>query len=75
MATSIRISEETLGRIDALAERTQRSRSFYLRAAIERGLPQVEWEYDIAQRVADVRSGAVHTEPLAKVVDELGLDD
>lgn len=75
MATSVRISEETQQRLDALAARTHRSRSFYLREAIERGLPQVEWEYDIAQRVSEVRSGAVKTETLAEVVADLGLDD
>lgn len=75
MATSVRIPEETKRRLDALAERTHRSRSFYLREAIKRGLPQAEWEYDIAQRVRDVRSGAVATESLAEVVAELGLDD
>lgn len=75
MATSVRILEETLRRLDALAERTHRSRSFYLREAIERGLPQVEWEYDVAQRVSEIRSGALATETLAEVVAELGLDD
>lgn len=75
MVTSIRLPEETQRRIDALAERTRRSRAFYLREAIERGLPQVEWEYDIAQRASEVRSGAVETESLAEVVSELGLGD
>ncbi len=74
MATSVRLPEETQRRLDALAERTSRSRSFYLREAIERGLPQVEWEYDIAQRASEVRGGAVPTQSLAEVVAELGLD-
>lgn len=74
MATSVRLPEETQRRLDALAERTRRSRSFYLREAIERGLPEIEWEYDLAQRAADVRGGRVSTEPLAEVVAELGLD-
>lgn len=75
MSTSVRIPEETERRIDALAARTRRSKSFYLREAIERGLPQIEWEYDLAQRAADVRSGRVATESLDQVVRELGLDD
>ena len=36
MTTSIRIPEETQRRLDDLAARTHRSRSFYLREAIER---------------------------------------
>ncbi|PIE27972.1 MAG: hypothetical protein CSA58_01460 [Micrococcales bacterium] len=74
MSTSVRIPEETQQRLDALAARTHRSRSFYLREAIERGLPQVEWEYDIAQRAGEVRSGSVKSETLAEVVADLGLD-
>lgn len=74
MTTSVRIPEETLRRLDDLARRTHRSRSFYLREAIDRGLRQVEWEYDIAQRAGEVRSGSVQTEGLAEVVAELGLD-
>ena len=42
--------------------------------AIELGLPEVEWEYDLAQRAAEVRGGRVVTRPLAEVVEELGLD-
>jgi RHH-type transcriptional regulator, rel operon repressor / antitoxin RelB len=75
MSTSVRIPEETQQRLQALAERTQRPVSFYLRAAIERGLPQLEWEYGLAQRAADARSGRVTTVPLDEVVRELGLDD
>ncbi|WOP19295.1 ribbon-helix-helix protein, CopG family [Raineyella sp. LH-20] len=75
MSTSVRIPEELERRIEALAARTRRSKSFYLREAIERGLPQVEWEYDLAQRAADVRAGRVATEPLDEVVRELDLGD
>ena len=75
MSTSVRIPEETQRRIDALAERTHRSKSFYLLEAIKRGLPQIEWEYDLAQRAADVRGGRVVTEALDDVVRDLGLDD
>jgi RHH-type transcriptional regulator, rel operon repressor / antitoxin RelB len=74
MSTSVRIPEETQRRIDALAERTHRSKSFYLLEAIKR-LPQIEWEYDLAQRAADVRGGRVVTEALDDVVRDLGLED
>lgn len=74
MVTSIRLPHELQERIDILSERTHRSRAFYLREAIERGLPEVEWEYDLAQRAAEVRGGRVVTRPLAEVVEELGLD-
>ncbi len=77
MTTSVRIPEETQRRLDALAERTHRSRSFYLREAIERGLPQVEWEYDIALRASErCATGAVASpKPWLRVVAEHGLDE
>jgi RHH-type rel operon transcriptional repressor/antitoxin RelB len=75
MPTSVRITEDTQRRLDTLAEATSRSRAFYLRAAIERGLPQIEWEYGIAQRAEDVRSGRVQGVSLDQVVQDLGLDD
>lgn len=39
---SVRLSPEMIGRLDALAERTGRSRGLYLRLAITAMLPQLE---------------------------------
>ncbi|NLT29558.1 MAG: ribbon-helix-helix protein, CopG family [Propionibacterium sp.] len=75
MPTSIRLPKEIEQRIDELARRTQRSRSFYLREAVERALPDLEWEYGIVQRAQDVRSGRARTIGLDRAVNELGLDD
>lgn len=75
MPTSIRLPKEIEQRIDELARRTQRSRSFYLREAVERALPDLEWEYGIVQRAQDVRSGRARTIGLDQAVNELGLDD
>ena len=75
MPTTIRLPDDIEQRVTELAESTQRSRSFYLREAIERALPQLEWEYGIAQRAQDVRSGRAKTIPLEDAVKELGLDD
>lgn len=83
MPTSVRLSAETQQRIDELARRTHRSASFYLREAIDRGLPQVEREYDPAPRSDDVRDksaadtvSARETREAAGVVARgLGLDE
>lgn len=75
MPTTIRLPDDIEKRITDLAARTQRSRSFYLREAIERALPQLEWEYDIAQRAQEVRSGRAQSVTLEEAVKELGLDD
>ena len=53
-----------------IPEETHRSKSFYPLEAIKRGLPHIEWEYDLAQRAADVRGGRVVTEALDYVMRE-----
>lgn len=75
MATTIRLPDEIAQRINDLAASTKRSRSFYLREAVERALPELEWEYGIAQRAEDARSGRAKTVTLEQAVKDLGLDD
>lgn len=75
MATTIRLPDEIEQRINDLAASTRRSRSFYLREAVERALPELEWEYGIAQRAEDARSGRAKTVTLEQAVKDLGLDD
>lgn len=50
---SVRLPEKTIERIDALAERTNRSRGVYLRMMIDVMLPRVE-ERHWAQVTADI---------------------
>lgn len=42
---SVRLDVETIARLDRLAERTSRSRGFYLKAAIQAMLPAMEENY------------------------------
>lgn len=57
MATSIRLNPETERRLDLLATRTGRTKAFYLRELIERGLEDLE-DYYLAADVLDrVRQG------------------
>lgn len=73
MATTIRLPDEIEQRINDLAASTKRSRSFYLREAVVRALPELEWEYGIAQRAEDARSGRAKTVTLEQAVKDLGL--
>ncbi len=82
MPTSVRLSPEIQQRIDELARRTHRSASFYLREAIDRGLPHVEREYDPAPSAADRNDNAAATvsgretaEAAGVVARGLGLDE
>lgn len=72
--TSVRLPQELHDQIAELAERTHRSRSFYLGEAIQAGLPQVIAEYDLQARALAARKGDAETYPLEEVIDELGLD-
>lgn len=42
---SVRLDAESIDRLDRLAERTSRSRGFYLKAAIQAMLPSMEENY------------------------------
>lgn len=48
---SVRLDAETIDRLDRLAERTSRSRGFYLKAAIQAMLPAMEENYWTQQAV------------------------
>ena len=50
MATSIRLAPETEQRLDFLASQTGRTKAFYLREVIERGLEDMEDYYLAADR-------------------------
>ncbi|WP_103727313.1 DUF6290 family protein [Novosphingobium sp. HII-3] len=75
MATSIRLAPEIEQRLDRLAATTGRSKAFYLREIIERGIEDMEDVY-LAQKVLeDVRAGRETTSSLDEVEKRLGLAD
>lgn len=69
---SVRLPEDLRTRVEALAVAGRRSRGDVLREAMEREVDRLEWEYRIAERVADVRAGRVETVTLAELNAELG---
>ena len=73
MATSIRLASETERRLDFLASQTGRTKAFYLRELIERGIEDLEDYYLAAEVLERIRKGAepVHSE--ADVSRELAL--
>jgi RHH-type transcriptional regulator, rel operon repressor / antitoxin RelB len=75
MPTSIRLAPETERRLDFLAERTGRTKAFYLREIIEHGLDDVEDRYLAEEVLARVRAGEEKTFSVAETRAELGLDD
>lgn len=75
MPTTIRLDKETEERLNRLARETGRTRAFYLRKAIEKSLPDLEWEYDLLHRAEKVRSGEAQTYSLEEVRAGLGVSD
>jgi RHH-type rel operon transcriptional repressor/antitoxin RelB len=75
MATSIRMASETEKRLDALAANTGRTKAYYLREIIERGLEDMEDYYLAADVLERVRKGEEAVFTLSDVERELDLAD
>ena len=69
---AIRLDEATKRRLEALAARTGRTKTFYAREAIEAHLDDLEDFYLAEARMKDFHGGAV---PLAELKTRLGLGD
>ena len=72
---AIRLPEDIEARLDILAKRTGRSKSFYAREAILQHLEDLEDLYLAEQVVQRVRSGEEQTSSLDEVAARLGLAD
>jgi RHH-type rel operon transcriptional repressor/antitoxin RelB len=75
MPTSIRLSPDVEARLNHLAASTGRSKAFYLREIIERGLEDIEDYYLASQVLERVRAGGERVYSADAVRKELGLDD
>lgn len=75
MATSIRLSAEIEDRLAFLASQTGRTKAFYLRELIERGIDDMEDYYLAADVLERVRKGQERVYSAAEVRVRLGLDD
>jgi RHH-type rel operon transcriptional repressor/antitoxin RelB len=75
MPTSVRLSAETERRLAFLASHTGRTKAFYLREIIDRGLDDIEDYYLAADVLERLRKGEEKVHTAADVRKELGLDD
>jgi RHH-type rel operon transcriptional repressor/antitoxin RelB len=57
MPTSIRLSPDVEARLDALASRTGRTKAYYLRELVERGLEDMEDYYRAMDVMDRIRRG------------------
>ena len=75
MATSIRLAPDTERRLDFLATQTGRTKAFYLREIIERGIEDMEDYYLAADVVERLRQGREKVLSASDVRKALGLED
>jgi RHH-type transcriptional regulator, rel operon repressor / antitoxin RelB len=75
MATSIRLPEEIERRLDDLAEKTGRTKAFYIREMILNHLDEMEDYYLAAEVLERVRKGKERTFTEQEVRQHLGLED
>lgn len=75
MATSIRLAPAVEQRLDRLAEQTGRTKAFYLREIIEKGLDDMEDYYLAADVLERVRKDEEQVYSLDEVEKSLGLAD
>jgi RHH-type rel operon transcriptional repressor/antitoxin RelB len=75
MTVTVRLTAEEETRLDALAQRTGRTKSFYVRQAIQSHLEDLEDAYaaDDALKVFEESGGAAR--PLTELLAELGLGE
>lgn len=73
MAISIRLPDDIQVRLDRLAKRTGRSKTFYVTEAIRDHLEDLEDAYLAERELAAVRAGRSKTTPLAVVMKRYGM--
>ena len=72
---ALRLPPDIEKRLDDLAKRTGRTKSFYAREAIIEHLGDLEDLYLARQRLDAIRAGTEKTIPLSDLMAEHGLDD
>jgi RHH-type rel operon transcriptional repressor/antitoxin RelB len=70
---SIRLPAELKSRLDTLAEATGRSAAFYVKAALEDRLDDLEWAYGIAANAENLRAGRRPARPIDSLISDLGF--
>jgi RHH-type rel operon transcriptional repressor/antitoxin RelB len=72
---AIRLPEDVEHRLEDLAKRTGRSKTFYARQAILEYLDDMEDLYLAEQQMTQIRAGKLKTIPLEEVMKHYGLED
>ena len=73
-SVALRLPDEIAQRLKELADRTGRSKTFYMIEAIQEHLDDLEDLYLAEQRLIDIRAGKSQTVPLEEVMQRYGLE-
>jgi RHH-type transcriptional regulator, rel operon repressor / antitoxin RelB len=73
MPLSVRLTPEEEARLNALAARTGRSKTFYVRQAIEAHLDELEELYWADEAVRQYEESGKQSRPARELWDELGV--
>ena len=71
---ALRLPDEIAQRLNRLADRTGRSKTFYMIEAIREHLDDLEDLYLAEQRLIDIQAGKSQTVPLEEVIERYGLE-
>ena len=72
-AVSIRLPDDVSARLHSLAQRTGRSKTFYIIEAIQEHIDDIEDLYTAERELDAVRSGHSKTTPLNEVMSRYGV--
>ena len=75
MPVSLRLPAEIESRLENLARRTGRTKSFYIREAVLEHLDDLEDLYLAERRFPEVLSGSSDTMPLEEILKRHGMAD
>jgi len=70
---AVRLPEDIEGRLDKLAARTGRTKTFYVREAIIEHLEELEDAYLAEKTIAEIRAGKQKTVTLDELAAEYGI--
>jgi RHH-type rel operon transcriptional repressor/antitoxin RelB len=70
---AVRLPEDLENRLTVLAEKTGRSKTFYVREAIEEHLEDLEDLYLAEQQRTEILAGRLKTIPLEEVMKRYGM--
>ncbi len=71
---ALRLPDEVAQRLNRLADRTGRSKTFYMIEAIREHLDDLEDLYLAEQRLIDIQAGKSQAVPLEEVIERYGLE-